>query len=82
MCQGSVDSIFRRKMELYRETVWSSDEWADFRLALMELRVVLARLIWNFDISLKEVGQAEPTFDHRSVAAGKLWLRLRDAGTG
>ena len=48
----------------------------------MEMRVALARLIWNFDISLKEVGQAEPTFDHRSVAAGKLWIRLRDVGTG
>jgi hypothetical protein len=47
----------------------------------MEMRVALARLIWNFEISLKEVGQAEPTFDHRSVAAGKLWIRLWDVGT-
>jgi hypothetical protein len=43
---------------------------------MMEMRVTLAKLIWQYDIKLKTVGQEEPTFDHRALAAGQLEVRL------
>ena len=46
-------------------------------LAMMELRVTLARLLWEFDIQLKDEGQEVPEYDHRSVSAGKLEVRLK-----
>lgn len=46
------------------------------RLALLEMRVSLAKLIWNFDISFKDPDQAEPSYDHNALAAGELPLRL------
>jgi len=49
---------------------------ADCRLAMMELRVTLAKLIWQYDIKLKTVRQEQPTFDHRALAAGQLEVRL------
>jgi len=36
----------------------------------------LAKLIWNFDISLKDPDGPEPTYDHKAFAAGKLMVRL------
>jgi hypothetical protein len=50
---------------------------ANGRLAMMEMRVTLARLIWQYDISLKTEGQEEPAFFHRAVAAGQLEVRIR-----
>ncbi len=47
------------------------------RLAMMEMRVTLSRLIWNYDISLKSVGQEVPTYEHRAVASGPLEVRLK-----
>jgi len=44
---------------------------------MMEMRVTLAKLIWQFDVTLKTAGQEEPRFNHRAVAAGELEVRLR-----
>jgi hypothetical protein len=33
-----------------------------FRLAIIELRMVLASFAWTFDVELAEDGQAEPYF--------------------
>jgi hypothetical protein len=44
---------------------------------MMEIRVTLSRLIWNYDMALASVGQPEPTYDHRAVSAGKLEVRLK-----
>jgi hypothetical protein len=43
---------------------------------MMEMRVTLARLIWEYDIRLEREGQEEPTFSHKELAAGKLEVRL------
>lgn len=43
---------------------------------MMEMRVTLAKLIWQYDIRVKTEGQAEPAFFHRQVAAGKLEVRI------
>lgn len=48
----------------------------DSRLALMEMRLSLARLIWHFDFVLKE-GQQEPEYDHITIAAGKLLVCVK-----
>jgi len=50
---------------------------ANCRLAMMEMRVTLARLVWQYDIRLKTEGQEEPAFFHRAVAAGQLEVRIR-----
>ena len=42
----------------------------------MEMRCTLARLVWHFDMVLKE-GQEEPAYDHITIAAGKLYVNLR-----
>ena len=77
LCQESVDRILVWKVGLYWETVPPRGGLrADCRLAMMEMRVTLAKLIWQYDVTLKTVGQEEPTFNHRAVAAGQLEVRL------
>jgi hypothetical protein len=48
---------------------------ADDSLAMMEMRVTLTRLIWNFDLALKD-GQ-EPAYHHKSLSAGQLLLKVQ-----
>jgi hypothetical protein len=42
----------------------------------MEMRCTLARLIWQYDITLKG-GQLEPAYDHITISAGKLYVALK-----
>lgn len=42
----------------------------------MAMRVTLCRLIWEFDISLKE-GQTVPEYDHKRLSAGHLEVYLK-----
>jgi len=79
MRQGSVDSVLIRQVELYRKIVpfWLYYRVSDHSLALVQMRVTLARLIWNYDVTLKSSGQLEPIYDHRSISAGKLEVCLR-----
>ena len=49
----------------------------DGRLAMMEMRVTIARLLWEFDVQLKDEGQEVPLYDHKSISAGQLEVRLR-----
>ena len=49
---------------------------ADDSLAMMEMRVTLTRLMWNFDLALKD-GQEEPVYDHKSLSAGQLLLNVQ-----
>jgi hypothetical protein len=51
--------------------------YADFSLALLEMRVTLVRLIWGFDVALRNLEQEEPTYDHLSLSAGHLKVRLK-----
>ena len=75
--QEGMDSLLVRQVGLYWETVVSSGcLGADFRLALMEIRVVLAKLIWQYDIEPKDLGQGEPIYYHKALAAGQLEVRL------
>ena len=48
----------------------------EFRLALMEMRITLASLIWHYDLSLKP-GQGVPGYFHRSLSAGRLEVCLK-----
>ena len=48
----------------------------DFRLALMGMRVILTKLIWEYDVSLKE-GQDVPDYDHKCFMAGQLEVHLK-----
>jgi hypothetical protein len=43
----------------------------------MELRIIFAKLIWNYDMTLKSYGQEAPTFDHLGIKAGPLEVRIR-----
>jgi hypothetical protein len=43
---------------------------------MMEMRVTLARLLWEFEVHLKDEGQDVPVYDHKSLSAGKLEVRL------
>ena len=47
------------------------------RLALMELRLVCCRLIWQFDMSLREKDQDVPAFHFTSISAGPLEIRVK-----
>lgn len=76
MCQGSFYCVSTRKTELHWKTVSLTALPADGRLALMEMKCTLARLIWHFDIALKE-GQEEPAYDHITISAGKLQVRVK-----
>jgi len=45
---------------------------------MTEMRMSLARLIWQFDMELAE-GQEEPLYDHISICATKLVVKIADA---
>jgi hypothetical protein len=47
----------------------------------MEMRVVLARMLWEYEIELAE-GQGEPLLNHVNVSAGKLEMRIRKFDRG
>ena len=64
-------------MELYWETVHPMSYVAHDRLALLEMRVTLARLIWEYDVELNESGQVKPIYDHLSLSAGQWEVRLK-----
>lgn len=46
------------------------------RLALMTLRIALAKLVWTYDFELKE-GQGVPGYFHRSLSVGSLELKVK-----
>ena len=52
------------------------EDSTDYRLAMMEMRLVITRLIWEFDLKLKDIGQEQPAYDHKSLSAGKLMVRV------
>ena len=63
MQQGSVAPLQLRAAQLHRKIVSLRPKTrADSRLAMMELRMVLASFVWTFDVELAEEGQAEPYF--------------------
>ena len=47
-----------------------------YRLAMMEMKVTLSKLIWSYDITLKDFDQKVPELDHRALASGPLEVRL------
>ncbi len=53
----------------------SSCNSVDDSLAMMEMRLTLTRLIWHFDLALKD--EIEPAYDHNSLSAGQLLLKVR-----
>lgn len=54
-----------------------SIENSDVRLALMELRMMIAMFVWHFDAEFVEEGQPEPFFEDAFVAMrGPLPLRV------
>jgi hypothetical protein len=64
-----------RQMELYWKTVYVfCYPYLFFSLAFMEMKKVLARLIWQYDISLQQEGV--PGYFHRSFSAGELYVGL------
>jgi hypothetical protein len=72
-----MGSLFGGKMELYWEVVSARNYLFDDRLAMMEMRGTLARLLWEFEVHLKDEGQDVPIYDHKSLSAGKLEVRLK-----
>ena len=46
---------------------------------MMEMRITLAKLIWNYDLELAHEDQEEPTYDHRQISAGELKIRVKRA---
>jgi len=43
-------------------------------LALLEMRVVIAQLMWHYDFELLYYGQEIPAFNHLNLASGPLEL--------
>jgi hypothetical protein len=63
---------------LHWETVDPRGKFSDFRLALMEIRIVIALLVWWFDAEFVEEGQKEPYYkDLVAAVHGPLRLRIR-----
>ena len=78
MQQSGLDPVFLRNAQLYWETVVPGWKFSDFRLALMEIRIVIALLVWWFDAEFVEEGQKEPYFkDAVAAVHGPLRLRIR-----
>ena len=78
MQQSGLDPVFLRNAQLYWETVVPRWKFSDFRLALMEIRIVIALLVWWFDAEFVEEGQKEPYFkDLVAAVHGPLRLRIR-----
>lgn len=51
---------------------------ANSRLAMMELKMILAMFIWHFDAEFAEVGQLEPYYKDAFVALrGPLPIRIK-----
>jgi hypothetical protein len=74
--QRGSRSATGRVIALENRKTWRKDELM-FRLAIMELRMVLASLAWTFDVELAEDGQAEPYFmDAFIVLRGPCPVRL------
>ena len=53
-----------------------------YRLAMMETRVTFSKLIWGYDIALKNVKQKVPALEHRALASGPLEVRLKKVVRG
>ena len=47
-------------------------------LALLEMRVVIAQLIWHYDFELLYEGQEIPAFNHLNLSSGLLELRAKE----
>jgi len=45
-------------------------------LALMEIRIALSKLVWNFELEVPS-DQGEPEYDHIQIAAGKLCVVVK-----
>lgn len=58
-------------LENRSRTFWNC---ANRSLAMMVIRVTIAKLIWNYDIGLNS---SEPLYDHKSLSAGKLDVSLK-----
>ena len=78
LCQGCVGSLFVWQVELYRKIVARFLSLLISSLALLEMRIAIAKLIWHYDISLVE-GQDVPKFSHLSVSVTPLKVRVRRA---
>ena len=79
MCKGSLDTVFDRKEGMYREIVFQFGILVNYiRLAMMEMRITLARLLWQFDFELMHEQQGVPEHFHRSAASGPLELSVSD----
>lgn len=61
---------------MHWKTVVPKRIMVDSRLALMEMRVVLASLIWYYEFELVE-WKGRPELNHVSMSAGELELRIR-----
>lgn len=73
-----MDSILARSEELYWKTVCFCAETSNVRLALMEIRIVIALLVWWFDAEFIEEGQKEPYYrDVVAAVHGPLPLRIK-----
>ena len=79
MFEGSLDTLPVWETELYRQAVCDFPSMTiNCRLAMTEMRMSLARLIWQFDMELAE-GQDEPLYDHISISATKLVVKIANA---
>ena len=75
VCQGSVHPIPTWKKSMYWTAVKHYTFGTDGRLALMEMRIVLASLIWHYDFEMTE-GMKKPVFNHKTISAGELEVRI------
>ena len=67
-------------IQLYRQTV-APETWEgnDGRLALFEIRIILARLIWEFDLELVE-DMGHPVLKAQNQTTSELKVRLHRRG--
>ena len=77
MYESRLGPFSARQVGLHRETVtflfYLNIECS---LALLEMRIALARLVWHYDLSLVE--DEPPAYLHRSLAAGPLEVHMKE----
>ena len=75
-----MDSIFVRASKLCWKTAYAHNCMSNIRLALMEIRSIIAMFVWHFDVEFVEPDQAEPYYkDGLAALRGSLPLRIRPA---
>lgn len=81
MHERGMGSFYVWQVELHWKTVISFVNLLIYSLALLEMRIALAKLIWHYDITLNN-GQKTPKFSSLWMTVTNLEIRVRKVDRG